>query len=172
VDQERHRVKDSYRDLLLFLLPLHEMAAQALVDKHGDVHREAVRRIEEALASHEPESRSEWPKEVGLVYTENAVYVDTGVRAEGGYGNVAMEVKKEQADAILQARNYSARLDEALSKLREFVNITRHFKTCVWYARDDKEMKNKLPAVSPVMESLAEEVKEVLSRLDATWGSE
>ena len=46
---------NSYRDLLLFLLPLHEMAAQALVDKHGDVHREAMRRIEEALASPTPE---------------------------------------------------------------------------------------------------------------------
>lgn len=49
------------RDALEFVRPMHEAAAGALVGEHGDEHREAVRKIDDALAAapadHFPEVR-------------------------------------------------------------------------------------------------------------------
>lgn len=51
------------------------------------------------------------PDEVGILYTPEGVYVDTGLRDEKMPGTIALPVKKDQAVAILKTNKDAARFD-------------------------------------------------------------
>jgi hypothetical protein len=105
---------NSYRDLLLFLLPLHEMAADALVDDHGDVHREAVRRINEALAQPLPESnRSSF--EAGVKWGREMFPEDRIDSWNGALEEAMAACRDEYLDDPVRGEAADKAYDEAIS---------------------------------------------------------
>lgn len=72
-------------------------------DGVGDAMQVIANELREKFLSGAVSARGPMQQEVDLVFTEDGVYVDTGERAAGGMGNVALKVKDAQAKRVLAA---------------------------------------------------------------------
>ena len=89
-------------------------------------------------------SRAELPKDIRKALEES---------------NLPIEVATAIAD-LCEQRAEEVTTDKGMSLLRQMVNLVDHFHTAVWYDKD----KNRHPAVTPLMLTLAAEVREYVNK--------